>query len=67
MHGVIHSQVASQPAPEKETRSAIGFAFLPLAVLIATAAIISGGVPSLSCINSLLSQSTMALSVPPSP
>jgi len=43
MHGVIHSQVASQPAPEKETRSAIGFAFLPLAVLIAMAAIISGG------------------------
>lgn len=67
MHGVIHSQVASQPAPENEIRSAIGFAFLPLAILIATAAIISGGVPSLSCINSLLWQSTMALSVTPSP
>ena len=67
MHGIIHSQVASQPAPEKEILSAIGFAFLPLAVLIAMAAIISGGVPSLSCVNSLLSQSTMTLSVTPSP
>jgi hypothetical protein len=67
MHGVIHSQVASQPAPEKEIHSAIGFAFLPLAVLVATAAVISGGVPSLSCINSLLSQSTIALAVTPSP
>ncbi len=67
MHGVIPSQVVSQPSPQTGIRSAIGFALLPLAVLIATAAIVSGGVPSLSCINSLLSQSTMALSVTPSP
>jgi hypothetical protein len=67
MHGVIHSQVASQPSPETGIRSAIGFALLPLAVLIATAAVISGGIPSQSCISSLLWQSTMALAVTPSP
>jgi hypothetical protein len=67
MHGVVHSQVASWPSPEAGIRSAIGFAFLPLAVLIAAAAVISEGIPSLSCIFSLLWQSTMALAVTPSP
>jgi hypothetical protein len=67
MHGVIRPQVASQPSPEAGIRSAISLAFLPLAVLIATAAVISEGIPLLSCIFSIFWQSTMALAVTPSP
>jgi hypothetical protein len=67
MHGVIHSQIVSRPPRETGILSGVGFAFLPLAVLIATAAVISGGVPSLNSISSLLLQSTIALAVTPSP
>jgi len=67
MHGTSRFQAVPKLPREAELRPAVGLAFLPLAVVLLMATLISGGVPSLKCVNSILRQSTNTIALSPSP